>query len=728
MTSDTGGAYATIESGVATVIVDGESPGTDWMAAVEEEVGQARTLFVSRLGTGWRITTVEDRAHVTHEEAHGVAIFLCRLRLATTVDAIVFHTTAGEIVIERGCSGGAAGEVLKLRTLPEIDAWIDTRQEQTISSLARTLRSPTGVIPFIGAGASAPFNYPLWGDFLVSNALGDEEKAEVSRLVQENRFEDAADIVSQGERKVTFDEHVAKAFGRPPTVADLKRQVVWRLPLIAAGPIITTNFDPVIESVYEAQGRAFTADQVLFSVLQPDATVAALQENRLALVKLHGDARNPNSRTFTAVEYKENYGNTENPGKLEQIATVLYTNRPLLFVGCSLMTDRTLASLKLVHARNPYLIHYAILAAPLSTQRLDERCRELEAAGIRPLWYRPRAYARVAEIVDKLVNLTAMDEVSEGRPQDFAHEPRSPTPPLEWWPDIPVEDAVQALLEDRLALFLGAAVHPRRMLGNEFYAALSREAGVSWPSRDRTDVAQHIAELDRQLGHRRLAETIERLLAEHYTQPSHVHHLLARLPGLLGDRRKKPLLILTTNYDTVLETMFEEVGEPYHLFMYQHHGAYAGRFLRRDPDGREYAIRVPTAVSDLSGARTIIVKLNGGLDPAARWRPASFVVASTDFEELSTRIPNVLPQVIWARLRECSVLFWGHGLREPDVRALTRRLRQQPERAQVPSWAVQLFGADAEYWRDVAGIEIVNADLGVYVQRFETVLRRRLAS
>lgn len=33
------------------------------------------------------------------------------------------------------------------------------------------------------------------------------------------------------------------------------------------------------------------------------------------------------------------------------------------------------------------------------------------------------------------------------------------------------------------------------------------------------------------------------------------------------------------------------------------------------------------------------------------------------------------------------------------------------------SWAVQLNGTDVEHWLDVAGIEIVDADLGVYLER-----------
>jgi hypothetical protein len=141
------------------------------------------------------------------------------------------------------------------------------------------------------------------------------------------------------------------------------------------------------------------------------------------------------------------------------------------------------------------------------------------------------------------------------------------------------------------------------------------------------------------------------------------------------------------------------------------------RKSRRRPDGREYAIRTPAAIRGELTAPAI-VKLNGGIDPLGRW-PESFVVASSDFEELSTRVPDVLPQVIWDALRTRSILFLGHGLREPDVRAIIRRRKRE----EAPmSWAVQLGKAEADipYWR-VAG----HADLSFYVERLESLLDSR---
>jgi SIR2-like domain len=122
----------------------------------------------------------------------------------------------------------------------------------------------------------------------------------------------------------------------------------------------------------------------------------------------------------------------------------------------------------------------------------------------------------------------------------------------------------------------------------------------------------------------------------------------------------------------------------------------------------------------------VLIKMNGGVDAESRW-PGRFAVTTRDFEQLSVRMPEVFPGVLWDLMRPRSFLFWGHGLAEPDVRALMRHLHKLRP---APSWAVQLTPSlsDTLYWRDVAGVEIVNADLGDHVQRFTAAVMARIAT
>ena len=68
------------------------------------------------------------------------------------------------------------------------------------------------------------------------------------------------------------------------------------------GPVITTNFDHVIETAFVDAGRPFVA---VITGPQPDSVIGAMHRNEHALIKIHGDARDRSARALTEEEYKE---------------------------------------------------------------------------------------------------------------------------------------------------------------------------------------------------------------------------------------------------------------------------------------------------------------------------------------------------------------------------------------------------------------------------------------
>ena len=276
-----------------------------------------------------------------------------------------------------------------------------------------------------------------------------------------------------------------------------------------------------------------------------------------------------------------------------------------------------------------------------------------------------------------------------------------------------IEAAATELVGGRLVFFFGNAVHTDQIDGNGFYYEICRQGGIEWPRRDRALAAEYIAELNRD----HLSAIVRDLIHAHFTQPSLAHRFVATLPAKLEELGRDPnVMIMTTNYDTMTEAAFAAAQEPYHLFMYNADGLYAGRFLHRRPDGREFAIRTPAAIRKALDAPAI-VKLNGGIDPLERF-PATFAVASSDFEQLAVRLPDVLPQIVWNALKTRSLLFLGHGLGEPDVKSLLRRRK----RDHAPdSWAVQRSPADSWFWQ-ANGVKLIDAEVDVYLARLKSVL------
>ena len=90
-----------------------------------------------------------------------------------------------------------------------------------------------------------------------------------------------------------------------------------------------------------------------------------------------------------------------NRANLAKLLHILFTNRPLLFLGCSLDKDKTLEVLGRIHADLPGLTHYGVLAAPYHLRSLTERRLQLASYGIFPLWYVPGHFSRIRTLLEE---------------------------------------------------------------------------------------------------------------------------------------------------------------------------------------------------------------------------------------------------------------------------------------------------------------------------------------
>jgi hypothetical protein len=614
----------------------------------------------------------------------------------------------------------------------DLQPLVEIENASVIDSIVKSLRSPTGIIPFIGAGMSHDYGAPMWGDFLELAAVTDDEKAEVKRLIKDGKYEDAAQFLDAGPNREHFRALVTERLD--VKVAPERRTTgpLSLLPLLTTGPVITTNFDRVLETYYETAERPFTADAWIAGRKEPLRILDAIQQNRHALIKLHGDVRDASTFTFTALEYDESYGSMERGtrGVLTELGNVIYTNRPLLFLGCSLEVDRTLAVLQQVASQNPFLTHYAVLAAPNTVPELERRRSELKRAGIVPLWFMPGQFKQIAVLLDRLVERAVAYDVTPDNAGDFDSAkppnvhyttiaggfpvPPQPSPELT---EPHIREVATAIAKGELSFFLGAAVHHTRLLGKEFYEELGLRLKVPPADRNRANVVEHLIDPGQRTA---LSDAIADIISSHFNSPWLTHKIIAALAHRLPADVERRLIAFTTNYDDVLERTLVAAGAKHHLFLYQPDGPHAGRFLHRSSTGKLHAIVNPDGMYKLHDAAPVIVKLNGGLDPLREVR-GRFVVATRDFVEFASKIPAALPRVIRRSLRTRSLLFVGHGLFEPDVQAFARYARNQ--RGDRPSWAVQNRMRDADYWRNSCGVDIREADLDTYLVALHRALK-----
>lgn len=138
---------------------------------------------------------------------------------------------------------------------------------------------------------------------------------------------------------------------------------------------------------------------------------------------------------------------------------------------------------------------------------------------------------------------------------------------------------VSAITQGRIVPFLGAGVNlcdrpsgtpwePGRYLpnGGELANYLAERFGYG-PSADLARVSQYVALMGG--GQGALYEALRELFSINYP-PTLLHKFLAVLPSMMRDRGAAPpyQLIVTTNYDDVLERAFHAAGEPFDVVSY----------------------------------------------------------------------------------------------------------------------------------------------------------------
>lgn len=273
--------------------------------------------------------------------------------------------------------------------------------EGNLADLVENMRRRRGVVPFVGAGMSASFGFPQWGEFL--RILGTEaaRSEHIDRRLSAGEHEQAAEDMIQHLGGSRFQDIVERHFGDRVLSAASLRGAVTLLPRLTTGPVITTNFDSVLERVFQDADRPFNR------VVRHDkvnSAVRALRNEERVLLKIHGSWDDPNYRVLTRDEYRRYYGDPAGGVDfnlpLPQLFLLLVT-RPLLFLGCSLRQDRTVAIIASLTKKIADFRHFAVLEMP-DAARLEQRRRELADWNLRPIWYRAGTHDTVAPLLEYL--------------------------------------------------------------------------------------------------------------------------------------------------------------------------------------------------------------------------------------------------------------------------------------------------------------------------------------
>ena len=270
------------------------------------------------------------------------------------------------------------------------------------------------IIPFVGAGLSAPFGFPQWKEFLLDCCENDdvmkEKIKEILGKKDKERYELAASYLANKLGMDCFQQKVCKAFDKD--IPLLSESPIMLFRSLFKQSIITTNFDHVIENLTNYKTVLISQKKEFSEILRGTTPKVVL--------KLHGDVKNIENIILTKEQYDQSY--LEDPEFQEKFANLLMC-KTFLFLGCSLDQDRTMEFMSRAKSleNTRYVKNYAFMASPaFRFQSIKEKTEEIQneenlakqeekeieerlgKVNILPIWYPEKEYQWIWEYLNWL--------------------------------------------------------------------------------------------------------------------------------------------------------------------------------------------------------------------------------------------------------------------------------------------------------------------------------------
>ena len=219
------------------------------------------------------------------------------------------------------------------------------------------------LIPLFGAGFTG-YVYPVWPSLLRKIAEPFPNcQTQLESQLNAGQFEEAASTLCEEMDEFEFQEELYQTFG-PHTVPDAMEKLTparKAIPRIFKGPIMTTNVDLCLEEIYDHRLKVLCPHTAYHLPLADHALFASTP----TLFKLHGSVDDPAHMVFTKEDYDTFYSSSEHPAPLSETLSSIFRSRPVLFLGCSLATDRVV---QVLNACCEHRSYFALVELPKETE------------------------------------------------------------------------------------------------------------------------------------------------------------------------------------------------------------------------------------------------------------------------------------------------------------------------------------------------------------------------
>lgn len=234
-------------------------------------------------------------------------------------------------------------------------------------------------------------------------------------------------------------------------------------------------------------------------------------------------------------------------------------------------------------------------------------------------------------------------------------------------------------------------------------------------SKDLTKVAQYYSVVG---GREALNEELHNIFNSDY-QPTSLHKYVAGVSA--------PLLIVTTNYDDLIERALNEANRqagdkarPYDVVIHTTDLNTGDRLLWWSYGEAEPREISPNKLDIDLETRTVIYKMHGAVDRGQADRD-QYVITEDDYIDFLARMTKnkAIPAIFAEAFQTRHFLFLGYGLNDWNLRVVLNRIEKDLRRPKgITSWAIQYQPRELErlFW-DGRGVKVYDQLLDEFVKQ-----------
>jgi hypothetical protein len=231
---------------------------------------------------------------------------------------------------------------------------------------------------------------------------------------------------------------------------------------------------------------------------------------------------------------------------------------------------------------------------------------------------------------------------------------------------------------------------------------------TSFPRGERRDLTKVAQYCDSVNGRGTLNRELRAIFNKHYS-PRKIHRYLAGI--------NRPLLIVTTNYDDLIERAFIDQGRPYDLVIHTTNINLGDQLLWwKHGEAAPRQISPNKLYIDLNQS-TVIYKMHGAVDRLDGSRD-QYVITEDDYIEFLARMTRnkAIPAIFAEPFQTRHFLFLGYSLNDWNLRVVLNRLDKDVRKKMIRSWSVQFRARQIEkrFWQG-RGVEVFDLNIDQFV-------------